>query len=75
MEWISVKKQWPSNEKKDGEHIHCWCAINGRFVEHLAWNPYYLCFDDADEDDVSGHNDNVTHWQLLVIPEAPKEGE
>lgn len=75
-EWISVKDRLPTSgpeQTDNGPHIHCWCAIDGRFVEHLAWNPYYQCWDQEDEDDISHRNRSVTHWQIMNIPAPPKD--
>jgi hypothetical protein len=78
-EWINIQDQLPTSgepQKDNGPHIHCWCAINdlkeGYFVQHLAWNPYYQCWDSEDEDDVSRFSKRVSYWQLFIVPSAPK---
>lgn len=80
--WIKVSDRLPSNapeQTDNGPHIHCWVAIRqmrgGHTVEHLAWNPYYLCWDDEDEDDVSRFDKAVEYWQPLVIPSSPEVKE
>jgi hypothetical protein len=73
-EWISVTERPPTigPEKTDnGPHIHCWCFVPGWGCEHLAWNPYYQCWDDADEDDHSRLDSRVTLY--FVLPAAPKD--
>ena len=74
--WVKCSERMPTDEpekENDGDHIHCWCAINGKVVEHLAWNPYHRCWDDQDEDDVSRHDTRVTHWQPLNMPAPPTD--
>jgi len=73
-EWISVTERPPTigPEKTDnGPHIHCWCFVPGWGCEHLAWNPYYQCWDDADEDDHSRLDSRVTLY--FILPAAPKD--
>jgi hypothetical protein len=80
--WVKCSDRLPSNAEYRTDkrpHIHCWVAIasknGGHFVEHLAWNPYYLCWDGDDEDDISRFNALVQYWQPLIIPEPPKESK
>jgi hypothetical protein len=78
--WISVKDRLPTEgppEVDESRHVHCWCAIRNDkgfpYVEHLAWNPYYRGWDDADEDDSSHLNAKVYAWQLFPdVPAAPE---